>query len=93
MAIPERCRLPTEIDDSFRAESPLRPAHYYVSAARGRRTPRARRCGTNYYFYVGTASDTTTPTVRIDLADKRSISVGINASIRVAFSEPIGRCH
>ena len=65
-------------------------AYYYVYLQAGLQdaqgTPFA---ATNYYFYVGTDSDITTPTVTAVAPVGGSLNVGINAAIRVTFSEPI----
>ena len=45
--------------------------------------------GESYYFYVGTASDTTVPTVIAAGPPNSATGVGVNATISLQFSKPI----
>ena len=83
----------------FQADNPLtstcngNPRYYYlqmnnfdgtVTNTNGVAAP-----GVNYYFYVGAASDTTTPAVVSVVPSNGATDVGINASVFVRFSKPI----
>ena len=71
--------------------SPLQAgAYYYVFLQSGiQDTQGTPLTATNYYFYLGTQSDATTPTVTSIVPVNGSVGVGINGLIRVSFSEPI----
>ena len=75
----------------FVPSSPLQAgAYYYVFLQAGIQDTQGTPLGaTNFYFYLGTETDITTPTVTSVVPVNGSPNVGINASIRVAFSEPI----
>jgi hypothetical protein len=75
----------------FVPDAPLQAgAYYYVYLMAGLHDAQGTPLTfINYYFYVGSATDTTTPAI-VSIAPANGFTnVGINASIRVQFNEPI----